>query len=94
MASKLFGKLFVGGLTWATDENGLRGAFSQFGEMAEVKVVRDRVTNRSRGFGFVAYADKAAAEKAREGMDGKDLDGRAIRVDWATEKQHGGAKGT
>ena len=55
-------KLFVGGLSWDTDEQGLRAAFEPFGELDEVKVITDRDTGRSRGFGFVEFADDEAAE--------------------------------
>ena len=49
-------KLFVGGLSWGTDDNGLRAAFEDFGEVVDAKVVTDRETGRSRGFGFVTFA--------------------------------------
>ena len=50
-------KLFVGGLPWATDDNGLREAFSEFGEVTDAKVIMDRATGRSRGFGFITFAN-------------------------------------
>ena len=79
-------KLFVGGLAWATDDAGLAAAFRQFGEVVEAKVITDRDTGRSRGFGFVTFEDEAAASQAQEGMNGKELDGRTLRVDLATEQ--------
>jgi cold-inducible RNA-binding protein len=85
-------KLFVGGLAWATDDAKLREAFASFGEITEVKVVSDRDTGRSRGFGFVTYASEADAQKALA-MDGKELDGRTIRVDLARENRGGGGGG-
>jgi len=84
-------KLFVGGLAWATDSEGLKNAFSQFGEVAEATVITDRDTGRSRGFGFVTFNDTEAAKEALA-LNGTDLDGRTIRVDLATEKR-GGAGG-
>lgn len=85
-------KLFVGGLSWDTDDQGLRRAFAQFGEIVEAKVVTDRDTGRSRGFGFVTFQDEKAAEDARAQMNGQTLDGRSIKVDAAQDKpREGGA---
>ena len=82
-------KLFVGGLAWKTDDASLNEAFLPFGEIQEAKVVLDRETGRSRGFGFVTYSSDEAAEAAVKEMDGKMLDGRAIRVDVAREQPGG-----
>jgi RNA recognition motif-containing protein len=82
-------KLFVGGLSWDTDDQGLRRAFSEFGEIVEAKVVTDRDTGRSRGFGFVTYQDDQSAENARVKMNGTTLDGRTIKVDVAQERPRG-----
>lgn len=82
-------KLFVGSLAWATDDNSLKEFFSQFGEVSSATVVKDRATNRSRGFGFVEFADDAAGDKAIEGASGKELDGREIVV---SEAQSTGPK--
>ncbi|NLP04687.1 RNA-binding protein [Candidatus Fermentibacteria bacterium] len=79
-------KLFVGGLAWATNDESLRKAFSAHGEVSEARVVTDRDTGRSRGFGFVTFADAEAAKVAKNAMDNAVLDGRNIRVDFATEK--------
>lgn len=79
-------KLFVGGLSWDTTEDGLREAFGRFGETSDVKVVLDRDSGRSRGFGFVSFADPAAAAQAMKEMDGQQLDGRAIRVNEANDR--------
>ena len=79
-------KLFVGGLAWATDDAGLRTAFEQFGEVTEAKVITDRDTGRSRGFGFVTYAEAADADSAIEQMNGASLDGRTPTVDVARER--------
>ena len=57
-------KLFVGGLSWGTTDDGLHGAFSAFGEIVEAKVITDRETGRSRGFGFVTFANDEGATKA------------------------------
>ncbi|MGK0348310.1 MAG: cold-inducible RNA-binding protein [Myxococcota bacterium] len=86
-------KLFVGGLSWGTDDNSLHAAFEAFGEVTEAKVISDRETGRSRGFGFVTFTDGAAADSAIAKMDGSDLDGRSIRVNEAQERQRGGGGG-
>ena len=83
-------KLFVGGLDWNTSDASLNEAFAQFGAVTEAKVIMDRETGRSRGFGFVTYSDNADADKAVAQMDGKTLDGRTVRVNEAQEKSSGG----
>lgn len=79
-------KLFVGGLSWSTDNDGLREAFERFGEVSDVRVITDRETGRSRGFGFVTFSDSDAAKQAMSEMDGTSLDGRSIKVNEAEEK--------
>ena len=59
------GKLFVGGLAWATNDESLRAHFEQFGEVVDAKVITDRDTGRSRGFGFITYGDPAHAAEAQ-----------------------------
>ncbi len=83
-------KLFVGGLSWNTDDQGLNNAFSAFGRVVEAKVILDRDTGRSRGFGFVTMEDTTSAKTAIEQMNGASLDGRSIRVNEATERPRGG----
>jgi len=83
-------KLFVGGLAWATDDQSLHDSFKQFGTIASAMVVTDRSTGRSKGFGFVTFADPTQAQKAVDGMQGKDLDGRTIRVDFANDQNSSG----
>ena len=79
-------KLFVGGLAWATTDDGLRQAFEKFGEVAEAKVIMDRETGRSRGFGFVSFANDESCNSAISEMDGAQLDGRTIKVNEAQER--------
>ena len=86
-------KLFVGGLSWNTDDEGLRQAFERFGEVGEARVITDRETGRSRGFGFVTLQDSEAAMSAISAMDGTDLDGRTIKVNEAQDKPRGGGGG-
>ena len=69
-------KLFVGGLSWNTTDSDLMDAFTTFGEVTDAKVITDRETGRSRGFGFVTYASSDSATKAMAEMDGATLDGR------------------
>ena len=76
-------KLFVGNLGWDTTEDALREFFAQAGEVTEVKIIIDKVTNRSKGFGFVTMATEEDATKAIDELNGKDLDGRDISVDYA-----------
>ncbi|KAM9845128.1 cold inducible RNA binding protein a isoform 2-T2 [Aulostomus maculatus] len=77
------GKLFIGGLSFETNEESLAAAFGKYGTIEKVDVIRDKETGRSRGFGFVKYDNAEDAKDAMEGMNGKTLDGRAIRVDEA-----------
>ncbi len=86
-------KLFVGGLSWNTDDNGLRNAFEQFGDVEEAKVISDRDTGRSRGFGFVTFSDSSSVQSAISEMDGKELDGRSIKVNEAQDKPRGNDRG-
>lgn len=80
-------KLFVGGLSWDTSDDSLRQAFARFGAIEEASVVVDRDTGRSRGFGFVSFAEAGQAKTAMNEMNGSDLDGRSLRVDFANERQ-------
>jgi RNA recognition motif-containing protein len=86
-------KLFVGGLSWGTTDEGLQGAFSRFGEIVEAKVITDRETGRSRGFGFVTFASDEVAASAITEMDGSELDGRTIKVNEAEDKGPRGGGG-
>lgn len=89
-------RLYVGNLSFDTTEDGLRRAFQACGEVVETQLILDRMTGRSRGFGFVVMATGEEARKAIEQMDGADLDGRALRVNEAEERkprQGGGGGG-
>jgi RNA recognition motif-containing protein len=85
-------KLFVGGLSYVTTDQGLQKFFSQAGEVVSATVVMNRDTGRSRGFGFVTFQDSAAAQASMTALNGKELDGRALRLDFANESQ-GGSRG-
>ena len=83
-------KLYVGGLSWNTDDHGLRLAFERHGEIAEAKVITDRDTGRSRGFGFITFSESGDADNAIEQMNGAELDGRTLNVNEAQERSGGG----
>ncbi|XP_058070424.1 glycine-rich RNA-binding protein 2, mitochondrial-like [Magnolia sinica] len=82
-------KLFIGGLSYSTDEQSLREAFTSYGEVIEARVIMDRETGRSRGFGFVNFTSSEEASAAIAAMDGKDLHGRMVRVNYATDRTGG-----
>jgi uncharacterized membrane protein YgcG len=86
-------KLFVGSLSWNTTDRDLADAFAKFGEITEAKVITDRDSGRSRGFGFVTFEDAAAADKAIAEMNGTQLDGREITVNEAQDKRRDGGGG-
>ena len=86
-------KLFIGGLSWDTSDQSLLDAFSPYGEVIEAKVVTDRETGRSRGFGFVTLASADVMRTAMKEMDGSTLDGRTIRVNEAQARNSGGGHG-
>ncbi|KAF2253485.1 RNA-binding domain-containing protein [Trematosphaeria pertusa] len=84
-------KLFIGGLAWHTDDATLRQKFEEFGQVEEAVVVKDRDTGRSRGFGFVRFAQESEADAAMQNMNNVEFDGRTIRVDKASDRSGGGA---
>ncbi|MCO5570388.1 hypothetical protein L7F22_024108 [Adiantum nelumboides] len=79
-------KLFVGGISFRTTEDGLREAFAAHGEVVESKIIMDRESGRSRGFGFITYYKEEDADAALSKLNGFNLDGRAIRVDRASAR--------
>lgn len=87
------GKLFVGGLSFDTNEQALEQVFSKYGQISEVVVVKDRETQRSRGFGFVTFENIDDAKDAMMAMNGKSVDGRQIRVDQAGKSSDNRARG-
>lgn len=76
-------RLYVGGIPYETSEEVLQSFFVQAGEVASVNIIKDRETNRSRGFGFVEMASEEGAKKAIELFDGKDFEGRKLTVNEA-----------
>jgi RNA recognition motif-containing protein len=86
-------RLYVGNLAWAVSDQDLRDLFSEAGKVDSSQVIVDRETNRSRGFGFVEMASDEAAEAAIKKFNGRDLKGRAIRVNEAQARSAGGGGG-
>merc|ERR1712151_264202 len=86
-------RCFVGGLAWSTDDRSLQEAFSPYGEVVESKIISDRETGRSRGFGFVTFNDEQSMRDAIDAMNGKMLDGRSITVNPAQSRGNGGGGG-
>jgi len=79
-------KLFVGGLSLNTTTEQLRAAFQQYGAIADVAVIPDRATGRSRGFGFVSFVNREDAMEAIKKMNGVELDGQSLKVSRAEER--------
>ena len=81
-------KLFIGGLAWAITDDMLREAFERAGTVTSAKVITDRETNRSRGFGFVEMATPEEAQAAIDMWNGQELEGRAIIVNEARPREY------
>ncbi|WP_324586262.1 RNA-binding protein [Agriterribacter sp.] len=79
--------MYVSNLSFHTTDEDLKNLFSDFGEVSSSKVITDRETGRSRGFGFVEMPEDADAKKAMEELDGKDIEGRALSVTVARPKE-------
>jgi len=79
--------IYVGNLPFSTDDQELENVFAEYGEIASAKVIKDRFTNRSRGFGFVEMENEEDAEKAIEELNGSSLEGRTLKVDSAKPKR-------
>lgn len=89
-------EIYVGNLAYATTDDGLKAAFAAFGEVTAVRVVTDRMTGRSKGFGFVTMPDAAQAQAAIDALNGHELDGRTVRVNESQPKpreERGGFRG-
>jgi len=81
--------IYVGNLSYETTEKDLKEAFGAFGEVDSVRIIKDKYTDRSKGFGFVEMPDKAQAESAIEGLNEKDFKGRNIKVNEARARAEG-----
>jgi RNA recognition motif-containing protein len=82
-------KIYVGNLPFSTTDEDLEELFAKYGKVSSAKVVSDRETGRSRGFGFVEMEDGAAASEAIRALDGTELDRRSLRVNEARERGSG-----
>ena len=82
-------KLYVGNLSYTTTEDTLREAFSNYGDVVSVSIIKDRFTGQSKGFGFVEMQNDIMGERGIGGMNGKDIDGRRLRVSVAVDKPQG-----
>lgn len=78
--------IFIGSLPFKTKENELRQYFEAYGEVSRATIISDKFTGRSRGFGFIEMPDQEAAKQAIEGLNGSEIDGRAIVVKEAMER--------
>ena len=79
--------IYVGNLSYSMSEQELRDAFGAFGDVSSVKILMDRETGRSRGFGFVEMPNQSEGETAISNLNGKDLGGRALRVNEARPRE-------
>jgi cold-inducible RNA-binding protein len=79
-------EIYVGNLAYATNDDSLKAAFSQYGEVTAVRVVTDRMTGRSKGFGFVTMPDATQAQAAIDALNGHEIDGRTARVNESQPK--------
>jgi RNA recognition motif-containing protein len=86
-------KLYVGNLSYSTNEDELRQLFGAYGTVDSVAVITDRDTGRSKGFGFVEFGNDTEAQAAISGLNGKDVGGRALTVSQARPKSEGGGGG-
>lgn len=80
-------KLFIGGISWNLEWQELKDIFKEYGEVVYVKIIKDRETGKSKGFGFIEFSNIEDAKKAKDAMDWAEVDGRVINVDYAQERQ-------
>jgi RNA recognition motif-containing protein len=80
-------KLYVGNMNYSTTEDGLRTLFAQYGTVASIHLITDQQTGKSKGFGFVEMSSEEEAQKAIEGLNGYQMDGRALKINEAHDKK-------
>ena len=85
--------IYVGNLPYETTDDTLEVSFTEYGEVSTARVIMDRFSGRSRGFGFVEMPDASQAEAAIKGLNGKDFNGRALTVNEAKPRESGGGGG-
>lgn len=79
-------KIYIGNLSYTTKEDSLSNYFSSYGEVLSSVIIKDKFTEQSKGFGFVEMADDSAADRAIAELNGREIDGRKVRVNFAEEK--------
>ena len=84
-------KLYVGNLPWSMSGDSLKELFAQYGEIVEAIIISDRMSGRSKGFGFITFANEADAEKAVAEMNEKEIEGRKIMVNVARPREDRGS---
>jgi RNA recognition motif-containing protein len=84
--------IYCGNLSWDTTESDLQTAFEAFGQVSSVTIIKDKYTGQSRGFGFVEMPDDSEGRAAIEGMNGKEIGGRMLKVDEARPREDSGDK--
>lgn len=80
-------KLYVGNLAWSIDDNKLKELFSSYGEVSEAVIIKDKFSKRSKGFGFVTFEKDEDGKKAEAEMNGKEIDGRELKVNEARPRE-------
>lgn len=80
-------QIYVGNVSYGTNEEGLKALFSEFGEVKSVKLITDRETGKAKGFGFVTMPNDSEANSAIEALNGKDYDGRSLRINEAKPRE-------
>ncbi|MCX6813715.1 MAG: RNA-binding protein [Candidatus Azambacteria bacterium] len=86
--------IYVGNLSYETSEDELKQTFEQFGQVASVRIVKDKFSGDSKGYGFVEMASKEEAAAAIAGLDGKELNGRTLKINEARPREQGGRGGS
>ncbi|MGC4069803.1 MAG: RNA-binding protein [Polyangiaceae bacterium] len=86
-------RLYVGNLSYSTTEESLRTAFTPYGQVTSASIMLDRMSGRSRGFGFIEFSSDAEAQKAIEALNGAELDGRSLTVNEARAREEGSRRG-
>ena len=88
--------IYVGNLSYQTTEDELRDLFAEFGDVVSAKLIADKFTSQSKGFGFVEMSNNSEAQKAMDELNGRDVNGRSITVNQARprqERSRGGGRG-
>ena len=86
-------KIYIGNLSFDTTEESLRQTFESYGEITDLNVIMDRDTGRPRGFAFIEMSSQSEAQAAIEALDGKELDGRTLKVNEARQRENRGGGG-